>query len=180
MNDAFNYTINIPGFSSLLLWLMLLCFLGCCVTLWPMLIMTQFFLRKDGSRFSILLFQLPLSISRFQSLVNDINGNTKDTVKMNLKLDYYFMPFAYLLLLFGGWFVLHQQFVFGENDYYYFLLTPLVAWIFDILENKIAYSSIKSVTKAKTRVLFVVALLKWLLIIGYLLLIAAISMNVLN
>ena len=99
---------------------------------------------------------------------------------MNLKLDYYFMPFAYLLLLFGGWFVLHQQFVFGENDYYYFLLTPLVAWIFDILENKIAYSSIKSVTKAKTRVLFVVALLKWLLIIGYLLLIAAISMNVLN
>ena len=61
MNDAFNYTINIPGFSSLLLWLMLLCFLGCCVTLWPMLIMSQFFLRKDGSRF----FNFAFSVTAF-------------------------------------------------------------------------------------------------------------------
>ena len=180
MNDAFTYTVDIPGFSNMLLWLMLLCFLGCLVTLWPMLIMSQFFLRKDGTRFSILLFQLPLSISKFQSLVNDINGNTKDTVRMNLKLDYYFMPFMYLLLLFTGWYVLHQQFVFGESDYYYLLFAPLIAWVFDILENKIAYSSIKSVTKTKTRVLFMVALLKWLLIIAYLLLIVAISMNILN
>ena len=181
MNDVFSYTINIPDFSNLLLWLMLLCFLGCCVTLWPMLVMSKFFLRKDGSRFSILLFLLPLSVSKFQTLVDTITGRTKDTIRMNLKLDYFFMPFAYLLLLFGGWFTLHrQQFSFANSDYYKLLFIPLVAWVFDIVENRIAYSCIKSVTTTKARILFVVSLLKWILIIGYLILITAISMNILN
>lgn len=181
MNDVFTYTINIPDFGNLLLWLILLCFLGCCITLWPMLIMNRFFLRKDGSQFSILLFQLPLSISKFQSLVDNISGRTKDTVRMNLKLDYYFMPFIYLLLLFGGWYVLHrQQFSFADSDYYKLLFVPLLAWVFDILENKTALASIKSVTKTGTRTLFIVALLKWVLIIGYLLGILAITLNILK
>jgi hypothetical protein len=181
MNDVFTFTITIPDFSSLLLWLMLLCFLGCCVTLWPMLVMSRFFLRKDGTRFSILLFQLPFSISKFQSLVNNITGRTKDTVRMNLKLDYYFMPFVYLLLLFGGWYVLHlQQFSFAESNYYKLLFLPLLAWVFDILENKTALASIKLVTKTKTRTLFVFALIKWILIIGYLGFMVAIALNILN
>jgi hypothetical protein len=181
MNDAFTYTINIPDFSSLLLWLMLLCFLGCCITLWPMLVMSKFFLRKDGSHFSILLFQLPFSISRFQALIDNISGRTKDTVRMNLKLDYYFMPFAYLLLLFAGWYLLHRhQFIFGESAYYKFLFAPLIAWIFDMLENRTAFTCIKSVTKAKARILFTVSLIKWILIIGYLLILLAIGVNILN
>lgn len=181
MNDVFSYTINIPDFSNLLLWLMFLCFLGCCVTLWPMLIMSKFFLRKDGTRFSILLFQLPLSVSKFKTLVDTITDRTKDTVRMNLKIDYFFMPFAYFLLLFGGWLTLHrQQFSFAESDYYKFLFVPLAAWAFDIMENRMASSCIKSVTTTKARILFVLSLLKWILIIGYLIFLIFISLNIAN
>lgn len=181
MNDVFSYNINIPDFSNLLLWLMLLCFLGCCVTLWPMLVMSKFFLRKDGSRFSILLFQLPLSVSKFKTLVDTITSRTKDTIRMNLKLDYFFMPFAYLLLLFGGWFTLHrQQYSFVDSDYYKLLFIPLFAWVFDILENKLAYSCIKSVTTTRARILFVVSLMKWILIIGYLIVLLVISLPDIN
>ena len=181
MNDIFSYTINIPDFSSLLLWLMLLCFLGCCVTLWPMLVMSKFFLRKDGSRFSIFLFQLPLSISKFQTLVDNITSRTKDTIRMNLKLDYFFMPFFYLLILFGGWLTLHrQQYSFSESDYYKLLFVPLLAWVFDIMENKIAYSCIKTVTIAKARTLFFVSLIKWILIIGYFIFLVVISIDNIN
>jgi len=107
-NDYFDYHIHIQNFSSLLLWLTVLCFLGIFITGYPMSVMSRFFLtEKDKetgkvSKFSIIDFELPYSFTRFKNIIDRLSDNTKDTVRMNLKLDYKFMPFAYLFLFFGG------------------------------------------------------------------------------
>ena len=98
MNDSFDYHIHIEHFSSLLLWLTVVCMLGAIVTTVPMIIMSRFFLtEKDAvnkrvKRFSIIDFELPYSFSRFKKLIGNISANTKDTVRMSLRMDYYFMP----------------------------------------------------------------------------------------
>ena len=105
-NDYFDYHIHIENFSALLLWLTVLCFLGIFVTGYAMSVMSRFFLtEKDKetgkvSRFSIIDFELPYSFTRFKNLLGNLSDNTKDTVRMNLKMDYKFMPFAYLFLFF--------------------------------------------------------------------------------
>ncbi len=101
-NDFFEYHIYIKDFSRLLLWLMFVCFLGVFISGWAMSVMSRFFLTDKGRKFSIIDFELPYSFKRFKEIIDHISEKTKDTVRMNLKLDYYFMPFAYLLLFFGG------------------------------------------------------------------------------
>ncbi len=167
--DIFDYHIYIGDFSQLLLWLMVVCFLGLCITVRPMLVISRFFVTKKHTKFSIMNFKLPYSFTKFKGIIDNISDKTKDTVRMNLKLDYYFMPFAYLFLFFSGWYVLqrHNPYLPEKSSYYWVLWVPCVAWVFDILENKIAHSCIEVVTKAKARSLFFVSLIKWMLVLGY-------------
>lgn len=178
MNDVFEYHIQIEDFSSLLVWLMLLCLLGVCITGWPMLVMSKFFLTKTGSRFSIINFELPFSFSKLKSIIENSTERTKETVRMNLKLDYYFMLFAYLLLFFAGWYVLHQQQLsFQESKAYKILWVPFIIWLFDILENKTAFASLENLTKTSARLLLVFSIMKWLLVVGYVVVTVGICMD---
>ena len=182
MNDSFDYHIHIEHFSSLLLWLTVVCMLGAIVTTVPMIIMSRFFLtEKDAvnkrvKRFSIIDFELPYSFSRFKKLIGNISANTKDTVRMSLRMDYYFMPFAYLFLFFGGWYIMQRHHLFELNpNNSKILWMPFIAWMMDIVENKIAFACLDGLTKAKSWSLFAVSTVKWLLVFGYIVLLFVID-----
>jgi hypothetical protein len=180
-NDVFQYSIYITGFSNLLLWLMLICFSGACLTGGLMMVISRFFLDKDGRKFSIMAFELPLSFNKFKTLTGNISIATKDTVRMNLRLDYFFMPFAYLFLLFTGWYLLHRfNCRITVCAYYYILFVPFTAWLFDILENLMAFACLTELTKTKAVLLFIFSLLKWILIIGYLLFLLALVTGIIS
>jgi len=174
-NDYFDYHIHIENFSALLLWLTLLCFLGIFITGYAMTVMSRFFLtEKDKDtgkvkKFSIIDFELPYSFTRFKNLLGNLSANTKDTVRMNLKMDYKFMPFAYLFLFFGGWYIMQRHHLFSVNgDYYKILFFPFIAWVMDILENMLALECLVKPTKTNSRLLFFASLLKWLIIFTFL------------
>ena len=101
--------------------------------------------------------------------VSDIRDKFgKQYVRMNLKLDYYFMPFAYLLLFFGGWYIMQRHHLLSlHHEYYNILFIPFAAWLFDIIENKMALSCLEKLTQSKSRLLFLASLIKWLLVFGY-------------
>ncbi len=167
-NDFFEYHIYIKDFSRLLLWLMFVCFLGVFISGWAMSVMSRFFLTDKGRKFSIIDFELPYSFKRFKEIIDHISEKTKDTVRMNLKLDYYFMPFAYLLLFFGGWYIMQRHHLLSlHHEYYKILFIPFAAWLFDIIENKMALSCLEKLTQTKSRFLFLASLIKWLLVFGY-------------
>ena len=182
MNDVFDYHIHIQNFSRLLIWLMLVCLLGLFVTGWAMMVMGRFFLtekNKESGRvrkFSIIDFELPYSFTRFKNITDTLSKRTKDTVRMNLKLDYLFMPFLYLFLFFGGWYMMHRHQLFAlDNDNYKILFMPFAAWLMDIVENKLAFACLERLTKTNSRLLFFASLIKWLLIFGYLVLLFVID-----
>jgi glucan phosphoethanolaminetransferase (alkaline phosphatase superfamily) len=87
-NDVFDYHIYIEQFSSLLIWLMLVCFLGLCITGFAMIVISRFFLTKTASRFSIIDFEMPFSFTKFKGIIENTTDNTKETIRMNLKMDY--------------------------------------------------------------------------------------------
>jgi hypothetical protein len=170
-DDVFDYQIHIDNFSSLLLSLILVCFFGLCATAWRMFVISRFFLNKNGSRFSILNFELPYSFTKFKNIIENISDKTKDAVRMNLKLDYFFMPFAYLFLFFGGLYMLHRQhLLLQDSNAYKILWLPFAAWLFDIMENMLSVLCLEKLTQTKSRLLFFVSLVKWIVIYGFLIL----------
>ena len=55
------------------------------------------------------------------------------------------------------------------------LWIPFIAWIMDIVENKIAFACLDGLTKAKSWSLFFVSAVKWLLVFGYIVLLFVID-----
>src|SRR5688572_9267473 len=98
MNDVLEYRIHIEQFSRLLLWLTVLCFFGSVMMAALMKTVSRFFLTREGQSFSILRFQLPYSHAAFKTLVDNLSGKTKDTIRMHHRLDNYLMIFTYLFL----------------------------------------------------------------------------------
>jgi hypothetical protein len=166
----FEYCIYIDNPDRLLLWLMLLCVLGSLVTSWMMAAISKFFLyRVSGEdelkKFSIMQLEFPWSFEKFKNLIDQMTDKTKDTVRMQLNVDYYFMPFIYLLLFFGGCFVLWYYKSAGTSisQYNFLLWIPVATWLFDIIENKLIASSLESTSKFKTNTLLFFALAKWII-----------------
>lgn len=186
-NDIFDYHIHIEHFSSLLLWLTILCLLGIFITSWPMMMMSRFFLTERDTdtgkvrKFSIIDFELPYSFRRFRNIVDHISEKTKDTVRMNLKLDFKFMPFAYLFLFFGGWYIMQRHHLFFLNDEVYkILFFPFIAWLMDAVENMLALECLVKLTKTNSRLLFFASTVKWLIIFAYLILLFVIDWQALH
>ena len=182
MNDVFDYHIHVEHFSWLLLWLTVVCVIGAVVTTMPMITMSRFFLTEADAisgrvkHFSIIDFELPYSFSRFKNLIGHISEKTKDTVRMSLRMDYYFMPFAYLFLFFGGWYMMQRHHLFALHpDNYKILFLPFAAWLMDIVENKLAFACLANLTKTNSRLLLFASIIKWLLIFGYLVLLFVID-----
>ena len=171
--DPFYFTITIDQPAGLLLALMVLCLLGTIITAWAMKIVSGFFLDKKNKKFFITQFQFPWSYEKFKMMVDDIPDHRKDAVRMQLRIDYYFMPFAYGLLFFAGCYVLwftSKQLSNSVNHYTYLLWVPFLAWLFDIIENKLISSSLNQTSRTKTLLLLSVSLAKWILAVSFYLL----------
>lgn len=165
----FNVLIQQPG--QLALWLAALCALGFIITCSAMQQVSKFFFYKKETkqlpatqnlyaRFSVFNFQLPFNYSRFEEIIKNISDKTKEAVKRSLHIDYYFMPFAYLLLFF-----LSFYFYLGTNEanrINIFLLLPFISWVMDIIENNIAAACLTRLTPLKARLLLIVSAVKWL------------------
>jgi hypothetical protein len=176
-NDNFDYHIHIEHFSGLLLWLTVVCLLGAAITSLSMMTMSKFFLTDKNAatgrvqKFSIIDFELPYSFSRFKNLIDHISEKTKDTVRMNLRMDYCFMPFIYLFLFFGGWYIMQRHHLFALNpNNYKILFLPFIAWLLDIVENRLAFACLANLTRTASWSLFFVSFAKWLSIFAYLVL----------
>lgn len=163
--DVFYYCFTIEQPGKILLVLMVVCLLGSIITLWAMLTVSKFFLDKDNNRFTIMRFQFPWSHAKLDALIKNIPENRKDAVRMQLKIDYYLMPFIYGLLFFAGCYVLWtgRQSAQVNTAYYHLLWIPVLAWLCDIAENKLTFSSLNKPLKNKTRLLLGFSLLKWVL-----------------
>ena len=138
-----------------------------------MKIVSGFFLDKKNKKFFITQFQFPWSYEKFKMMVDDIPDQRKDAVRMQLRIDYYFMPFVYSMLFFAGCYVLWfagDQLTNPVNHYSYLLWVPFVAWVFDIIENKLISSSLKQPGRIKTLLLLSFSLAKWILAVSFFLL----------
>lgn len=117
----------------------------------------------DGfSKFSIMQLELPWSSTKFQDIISGMSTQTKDTVRMQLHADNYFMPFMYLFLFFCGCYMI---LCYNTNDMAggpsgYILWVPFIAWLLDIVENRLIDAAITSGNRLSVQIL-ITALLKF-------------------
>ena len=120
--DTLNYHIQLPHFTAMLSFLLVLCILGMLPFWWQMqTIGKHFFLIEEQGKeygkktshtaFSIMELQLTAPLERVLHLVRQMNPKTKETLRMQLRLDGYFMPFLYLGLFFLGGIALRQAYL---------------------------------------------------------------------
>ncbi len=165
--DVFFLTIEIENYSQFLGWLIFVCLMGTVLTGWLMLSVSRYFLTDKGERFSILQLQLPRSHQMYQELLLQLSNKTKTTVRLQLRIDLYFMPFFYGLLFFVGWYFYRTLGSLEAPRTAGLLLswTPWIAWLLDIIENRLIAENLNTSTKTKTGFVFGFALLKWLSVI---------------
>ena len=167
--DLFQYTLRIENFNQVLGWLMVLCGLVTLLTAWMMASVSRFFLTQTGQSFSILSLQLPWSFQQLQSLVGALPPKTKTAIRWQLGIDYWFMPFFYGLLFFANLYLersypaLQPTFLAGTL----FQWLPMMAWLMDILENKLIVKTLDEPTKTEYYFLLTLASLKWGLILFF-------------
>lgn len=171
--------IHYPG--QILFAGLILCFLGMIITTAIMISISKFFyyrthldasvknnvaISEGNQHFSIMALELPGK--KFWNIVEGMDQKTKQAVIWQLKVDYFFMPFAYVSLLIAGCFVHLKQ---GNTNAWFsetYLLAwlPLVAWLFDIIENKLIRLAITSLNKNVKMLILLFSATKWLIVAG--------------
>ncbi len=147
-----NLQIFIANFDQILLWAGILFFLATAITgsyLWSF--SKNFYYNEVANKnerlqkkFSIFEIQLPFRKSYFEKILQNLPSKTNQILIKSLKADYFFMPFAYGMLLFFLWYFLARSNNWDLLGIKYFLnktlsLTwffPLVTYLLDIIENQ--------------------------------------------
>ena len=162
--------------DEVLLWLTFICALGAISTSWQMSRMSNFFfykrLQPDGNmdkeenlwqQFSIMQLEFPRSKKSISEIITGMTTQVKETVRMQLRIDYYFMPFAYLFLLFGASFVLWRLKLDGYSisGLKPLLIFPFLCWALDIAENKLIASALTNPARPRSTLIYAIAFTKW-------------------
>lgn len=148
-----NLQIYIANFDQILLWAGILFFLATALTgsyLWSF--SKNFYYNEVGTnkneslpkKFSILEIQLPFRKTYFEKILQNLSSKTNQIILKSLQADYFFMPFAYGMLLFFLWYFLVKSNNWDLLGIKYFLnrtlsliwYFPLVAYLLDVFENQ--------------------------------------------
>jgi hypothetical protein len=180
-NEVYNWQVQIHHPGQLLIVGMVICLLGMILTSAIMAAIGNFFYYTPAvemnrvtdadlpvlqKRFSILAMELPGK--KFQDIVQGMDKKSREDLVWQLKIDYYFMPFAYGFLLLAGSFVHWTYASRGLNFDSLFLLVwlPLVAWLFDIIENKLIAASLNNFTGSGKAGILIFSSAKWFIALG--------------
>jgi hypothetical protein len=181
MRKDFVWQIVIHNPGQLLLAGLVLCFIGMILTTAIMSAISGFFYYKlplkgkpgnsisnppRYARFSIMDIQLRRR--KIWEIIQGMDAKTKEAVKWQLQVDYYFMPFAYLFILFTGMLAHLKNNLAGDlfDQLYLIIWLPLVAWVFDIIENNLLAAALTSQEKSGKGYIFIISRIKWLIAIA--------------
>jgi hypothetical protein len=180
MRKDFVWQIVIHNPGQLLVAGLVLCFIGITLTTAFMSAISRFFYYKlpakeksensiseppKYARFSIMDIQLRRQ--KIWKIIQGMDEKTKQAVKWQLQVDYYFMPFAYLFIVFTGLLAHWKNELSADRfDQLYLLVwLPLVAWLFDIIENNLVADALTSQEKSNKGYIFIISMTKWLIAI---------------
>lgn len=179
-NDPIQYFFTLPCPDSLLWWLLIVCLFGCLITGGAIIQISTFVTDKNGKRLSLLKLQGLTSAPKLQHHLSPLPQKALHMIRKSLVIDYAFMPFLYLLMAGISCLLLRhaEHFDAGWKQVLYILCwLPFVTWLLDILENAFALSIISNcrnefsnMNKSQVVLLSLSSVLKWLISLGWLLL----------
>lgn len=179
-NEFVDWQIRLYHPGELLLVGMLVCLVGMLITTIIMASISKFFYYQPSKlaatnqplfllRFSIMALELPGK--KFDEIIQGVNKKTVEALQWQLKVDYYFMPFAYFFLVLAGSFVhlvyASENIVFDPSCFLVWL--PFVAWVFDIVENVLISATLSTQTTSRKGAILFFSAFKWLVVVGCLL-----------
>ncbi|WP_404986273.1 hypothetical protein ACI513_03960 [Chryseobacterium sp. M5] len=158
-----NFHVYMENFEQLILWIAILCVFGTIIChAYLSLLSKNFFYElkvddiKISRNFSIIDLQLPYKKSLFTEILINVNSKTEKLVEKSLKIDSYFMPFAYGSIFFLTVFLFlkfknpelanHSQMSMILKCSF---LLPLISYVADILENHVTYKLIRKISILK-------------------------------
>jgi|GEM_PF-5159307 len=163
-----------PCTNCLLLTAMFILLAGALITTAMMSATTAFIVSTDTPPIAIKMPERPLTYTQLETLFYHTSAVTKMTIRTRLRIDFWFMPCAYLFLLCLGFYIkLNAAF----NDSWntplsYIVYLPLLSWLFDLIENITAIKILDELTHTNAKVMYISSILKWLTVfvfIGFLL-----------
>jgi hypothetical protein len=170
----FQITFQITCPCHLLDWLIWLFIAGFLITGRILVVSSGFYFYTDKNNQPVKIstirdLELWRDYSRFLTMICGLSDKMKDSILRGLRMDYFFMFFAYgALYLLARW-VAH---CFVQNDYWPVIWLnarwlPLIAWVMDISENIFTAMVLRNISKTKARIQRVASALKWLLVMIY-------------
>ena len=152
-----------PCTNCLLLTAMFILLAGALITMSMMSATTGFIYTNGTPMQRIKIPEWPMKYPALENLFLNTSEVTKQTIRSRLKIDFYFMPCAYLFLLCLGFYTqlnLDTE-TFLENIFNYIIYLPMCSWVFDIGENILALKQLNELSKPAASWLYAASICKW-------------------
>jgi hypothetical protein len=119
-----------------------------------------FMMDANLKKISVLKLEWPQPYAKLTLFLDGLPEKTKDMIKLNLKLDFCWMAFLYLLMICLGSYIWRHS---DSCDLLQHIVCylPLANWIFDIMENVMTFEVLKDSSPAKARIMGTFSVLKW-------------------
>jgi hypothetical protein len=166
--EPIEYCVRIYCPDNLLLFAIFLSFLSAMAIGRMMLNASKFILNKKGQRLSIIELEMPKTFARFTDTLANMSAKAKEAVRLNLILDFFFMPCLYLCMFFVAIYTMHRlaqgHFV---NDVWVNALSvvrllPFLTWALDITENMFTLSLLRQPSRKGVIWMKFFSIVKWL------------------
>jgi hypothetical protein len=174
--DPICYCIKIHCPDNLLLFGIFATFLGFMSIGRLMLVAGKFVVDENGNRISVMRLEVPKNVEAFTTTLSKMTEKSKYAARLNLNLDFLFMPFLYMCMYFIATYVqLRFEYNHAITDAWMTGLIvirflPFLTWLLDIAENLFTLMALKKPGKALVNLMRFVSVLKWLtgaVFVGY-------------
>ncbi|MBV4359291.1 hypothetical protein [Pinibacter aurantiacus] len=166
--EPIDYCIRIYCPDNLLLFAIFLSFLSAMAIGRMMLNASKFVMNKKGQRLSIIELEMPKTFARFTDTLANMTAKAKEAVRLNLILDFFFMPCLYLCMFFVATYVKHRlAYNHSVNDVWicalsWVRLLPFLTWALDITENMFTLSLMRQPNRRGVIWMKFFSIVKWL------------------
>ncbi|MDI3321506.1 hypothetical protein [Pinibacter soli] len=166
--EPIDYSIRIYCPDNLLLFAIFLSFLSALAIGRMMLNASKFILNKKGQRLSIIELEMPKTFARFTDTLANMPAKAKEAVRLNLILDFFFMPCLYLCMFFVATYAKHRlAYNHSVNDVWINALSvvrllPFLTWALDITENMFTLSLMRLPSRRGIIWMKFFSIVKWL------------------
>jgi hypothetical protein len=133
-----------------------------------MLNASKFILNKKGQRLSVIELEMPKTFARFTDTLANMPAKAKEAVRLNLILDFFFMPCLYLCMFFVATYTRHrltESHVVNDvwvNALSVVRLLPFLTLALDITENMFTLSLLRQPSRKGVIWMKFFSIVKWL------------------